>query len=85
MSAPASRSGDAQALATALRQRGLSCEVEARQGLAVIAAAPEVVAELAAPNSRRDVLALAREQGFTHVAVELTTEPTAAGASFLRH
>jgi hypothetical protein len=84
VSAPAARSGDGRALATALGQRGLSCEVQAREGLAVIMAAPSAVAELAAPTRRRDVLALAREHGFSHVAVELTTEPTGAGAPLLR-
>jgi hypothetical protein len=81
---PAGTSGDASALAASLAMLGLSCRVEPREGLAVIKAEAGAAAALAAPALRRDVLALAREHGFTHVAVELTADPAGTGASVLR-
>ena len=62
---------DAMALAAALRSAGIACEVEARAALALIVASPAEVTRLAADDRRRGVLALARQHGFTHVAVEL--------------
>jgi hypothetical protein len=62
---------DATALAAALRSAGIACEVEARAALALIVASTAEVTRLAADDRRRRVLALARQHGFTHVAVEL--------------
>ena len=76
---------DATALAAALRGVGIACEVEARAALALIVASTDDATRLAADDLRRQVLALAREHGFTHVAVELGVEGTAAHAPVLRH
>jgi hypothetical protein len=76
--------GNARALADALRGLGVSCEVESRQGLAIITAKPGVAAGLAEADRREAILALAREHGFTHAAVELTADPAGAGAPVLR-
>ncbi|CAN5557495.1 hypothetical protein BH09GEM1_BH09GEM1_23730 [soil metagenome] len=54
-----------------LAERGLVCRVEPRAGLAVLIADRETMASLADIEVRRATLALAREHGFTHVAVEL--------------
>ncbi len=76
--------GDAHALGAALSTLGLRCAVESRAGLAVIAADASHVAALGRLESRREVLALARQHGFTHVAVELTAEPAGVRAPLLR-
>jgi hypothetical protein len=77
---------DATALAAALRGAGIACEVEARAALALIVAPTAADAtRLAADDLRRRVLALAREHGFTHVAVELGVDGTARHAPVLRH
>lgn len=60
----------AAALADALRAAGIPCRVEARAALAVLFA-EDGGAALATPEARRRALALAREQGFTHVALEV--------------
>ena len=52
-------------------ERGLPCKVEPRAGLAVLIADRGTMTALADPEVRRATLALAREHGFTHVAVEL--------------
>lgn len=54
-----------------LAERGLPCKVEPRAGLAVLVAGHATMTALADPEVRRGALALAREHGFTHVAVEL--------------
>ena len=54
-----------------LAERGLPARVETRAGLAVLIADNATMAALADPEVRRATLALAREHGFTHVAVEL--------------
>ena len=54
-----------------LAERGLPSKVEPRAGLAVLIVDRETMAALADPEVRRATLALAREHGFTHVAVEL--------------
>ena len=54
-----------------LAERGLPCRVETRMGLAVLIADRATMTALANVEVRRATLALAREQGFTHVAVEL--------------
>ncbi|CAN5896417.1 hypothetical protein BH11GEM2_BH11GEM2_37290 [soil metagenome] len=55
----------------ALAERGLVCRVEPRAGLAVLIADRATMTALTDPEVRRTTLALAREHGFTHVAVEL--------------
>jgi hypothetical protein len=76
---------DAAALAAALRGAGIACEVEARDALALIIASSTDATRLAAVDLRQRVLALAREHGFTHVAVELGVDGTADHAPVLRH
>ena len=60
----------ASSLTTVLRDAGIACEVEAWDGLAVISA-ESGHSRLGDENLRRRVLALAREHGFTHAAIEL--------------
>jgi hypothetical protein len=62
---------NASALAAAIAELGLQCTLEARGGLALLMPVPESVELLQRPETRRSVLALAREHGFTHVAIEL--------------
>lgn len=76
---------DAQALAAALRGAGIVCEVEGRAALALIVASAADLTRLGGDDLRRQVLALAREHGFTHVAVELGVDRTAGHAPVLRH
>ena len=80
---PARAASDTVALATALGALGIACVVEARAGLAVIKVAG-AAAHLASTSLRRDVLALGRQHGFTHVAVELEADAAGAGATLLR-
>lgn len=68
-------------LTAALRDAGVACQVEAWDGLAVITPESDH-ARLSDENLRRRVLALAREHGFTHAAVELTAPH--AGAAVRR-
>ena len=76
--------GDASAFASALRTLDLACTVEARARLALLVADAAAAARLAAPDTRREVIALARAHGFTNVAVELTPTPGRPGAPLLR-
>jgi len=76
--------GDGAALAVALRGAGLPCDVEARAALALISARADCAARLASPRERASALALAKQYGFTHIAVELTADAPAAGAAVLR-
>ena len=62
------------ALAAALAMRGIECALEVRGALALLLPKPEGVAALQVDENRRAVLALAKEHGFTHVAIELPTE-----------
>jgi hypothetical protein len=55
----------------ALAERGLVCRVEPRAGLAVLIADRATMTALTDLEVRRATLALAREHGFSHVAVEL--------------
>jgi len=71
---------NAEALATAIAELGVPCSLEARGGLAVVMPVLESVAALRAPETRRAVLSLAREHGFTHVAIELPSERRGAGS-----
>ena len=68
----------ADQLAASLTAMGVPCRVEPRAALAVLMVESGVAQRLADGERRRAALALAREQGFTHLAVELT--PPAAGA-----
>lgn len=65
----------ADALEAALRVAGMTARVEARGGLAIVLADPAAFAD---PELRERAAALAREHGFTHVAVELPPEPARA-------
>lgn len=55
----------------ALAERGLVVRVESRAGLCVLIADADTVAKLGNVEVRRSALALAKEHGFTHVAIEL--------------
>jgi hypothetical protein len=59
------------ALERMLAERGLPARVEPRAGLAVLIVDRSTMTALADAEVRRATLALAREHGFTHVAVEL--------------
>ena len=63
--------GGQPALEGALAERGLVCRVEGRAGLAVLIADASTVAAMGDVEVRRAALALAREHGFSHVAIEL--------------
>jgi uncharacterized protein len=67
-------SGDGAGLANALHQGGISCDVEARERLALLrcAAASDIDA-LCADSVRAAVADTARGHGFTHVAIEVGT------------
>ena len=65
------------ALEGALAERGLVVKVEPRGGLAVLVANEATVKQLGDAEVRRAAIALAREHGFTHVAIELRSEPDA--------
>lgn len=65
----------ADALRDALRAAGVDSTVEARDRLAIVTAAPGAFAD---PRLRERAVALAREHGFTHVAVELPAEDAGA-------
>lgn len=58
----------------ALAERGLVVKVEPRAGLAVLIADAATVARLGDAELRRTALALAREHGFSHVAIELRSD-----------
>ena len=64
----------AAALATAIAKLGVDCALEVRGGLALLLPTPEGATALQQDESRRAVLALAKEHGFTHVAIELPNE-----------
>lgn len=66
--------GSQPVLEGALAERGLVVRVESRAGLAVLIADADTVARLGDQELRRQALALAREHGFTHVAIELRTD-----------
>lgn len=65
------RQPDVAAFAAALHAAGIASSVETRGNLALIVASPADAVRLASADLRRRVLSLGREQGFTHVAVEL--------------
>ncbi len=59
------------ALAAALAERGVSGRVESRGPLAILITDSMGVERLVDAELRRGALALAREHGFSHLAVEL--------------
>ena len=61
---------NASTLEGALRARGVACRVEGRAGLAILIP-DDGVLTTPAGRWRRDIVRLARELGFTHVALEL--------------
>ena len=71
--------GGQPALEGALADRGLVCRVEGRAGLAVLIADAATVAALGDIEVRRAALALAREHGFSHVAIELRGDAPVPG------
>jgi hypothetical protein len=73
----ASGAGGARALEEALRRLGVSGRVEARERLAVLVPRAGIAA-LADAATRRQAASLAREHGFTHLALELLDEPADA-------
>jgi hypothetical protein len=64
----------ARALEAALGRLGITGRIEARERLAVLVPSGGI-AELADAATRRRASALAREHGFTHLALELVGEP----------
>jgi hypothetical protein len=62
------------ALASAIAKLGIDCALEVRGGLALLLPTPEGATALQVDEKRRAVLALAKEHGFTHVAIELPNE-----------
>jgi hypothetical protein len=65
---------DPRAFSAALRADGIVCDVEGRAALALIVVPTAAARRLAIEDTRRRVLSLAREHGFTHVALELLAE-----------
>ena len=61
----------AEQLTAALAAMGLPVQVEPRAPLAVLVAAESAATRLIDATLRRAVLLVAREHGFTHVAIEL--------------
>lgn len=59
-------------LSERLRERGISCRVEIRDRLVIL-----IPGEGGVSISRTEVLRLAREEGFTHVALELDPDGAA--------
>jgi hypothetical protein len=65
---------NATALAAAIAQLGVQCSLEARGGLVLLLPVKASVEALQSLDTRRAVLALCREHGFTHVGVELPSD-----------
>jgi hypothetical protein len=70
---------NATALAAAIAELGVQCSLEARGGLALLLPVTDSVLALQSPDTRRAVVALARQHGFTHVAIELPSDRRGAG------
>jgi hypothetical protein len=70
---------NASALAAAIAELGVRCSLEARGGLALLVPVSSSMATLQSPETRRAVVALARQHGFTHVAIELPSDRRGAG------
>jgi hypothetical protein len=71
---------NAASLAAAIAALGIQCSLEARGGLALLLPVSASVEKLQDPETRRAVVALAREHGFTHVGIELPNDRRGAGA-----
>jgi hypothetical protein len=65
---------NATALAAAIARLGVQCTLEARGGLVLLLPVKASVEALQSPDTRRAVLALCREHGFTHVGIELPSD-----------
>ena len=74
----------ADQLAASLTANGIPCKVEPRAALAVLMVESGIAERLADGELRRTALALAKEQGFTHLAVELAPPPGGANAAVPR-
>ena len=74
MSVRRETSGGEPVLEAALAERGLVVRVERRAGLAVLITSEETMKRLGDASVRQAALALAREHGFSHVAIELRGE-----------
>jgi hypothetical protein len=61
-------------LTSRLAQGGITCRIEVRDRLAIIVATPDFLPTAAV---RADVLRVAKEEGFTHVALELDPDGAA--------
>ena len=70
---------NATALAAAIAGLGVQCSLEARGVLALLLPVSASVETLQSAETRRAVLALARQHGFTHVAIELPSDRRGAG------
>ena len=70
---------DAAALSTEIARIGVACSVETRDGLAVLLPVTSNPEAFQSAETRRAVIALARQHGFTHVAVELPNDHGGAG------
>ena len=62
------------ALAEGLSALGLTCAIEARGKLVLLMPDTATVAKLADEAVRRAALAMAKENGFTHAAIELPND-----------
>lgn len=69
-------------LAAALSAAGVECAIETAQGLAIVR--PRGGISVDAATLRAIAPRLAREHGFTHVALELTDDASSAGAAVSR-
>jgi hypothetical protein len=67
-------SRNAVALAAAIAKLGIECALEVRGGLALLMPAQDSVIALQNDDTRSAVLALVKEHGFTHAAIELPSE-----------
>jgi len=65
---------NAAALAAAIAELGIACALEVRGGLVLLLPTTDAVASLQLDEKRRAVLALAKQHGFTHVAIELPND-----------
>ena len=70
---------DLTALAGEIAELGIRCSLEARGNLALLVPVSSSLEPLQSADTRRAVLALARQHGFTHVAIELPGDRRAAG------
>lgn len=64
----------ATALSEALVELGLACAIEARGKLVLLMPDQATVIKLADESLRRAALALAKQHGFTHAAIELPSD-----------